>query len=177
MTFWFGRDVYRFLGRRSFWLMMAWGLGSASVVAVVVQLLLDVSGLGVEDAFTLLQGQTMVLTVLIAAFGTVYGNATILFMFVLPIKARWFLGLEVVLAFMGFLTTKDFAGFLGICVAVGLTYSMLSGGGLRRLLREWRLRAERAFLEAKLKRMRGRRGMRIVPPPDDDDEPRGPWVN
>ena len=36
----------------------------------------------------------------------------------------------------------------------------------------------RKILEARLKRMRGRRGLRIVkPPPDDDDEPRGPWVN
>ena len=177
IIFWFGRDVYRYLGRRAFWLMMAWGIGSASVVAVVVQLLLDLSGLGVENAFTLMQGQTMVLTVLIAAFATVYGHATILFMFVLPIKARWFLGLEIVLAFMGFLTTKDLAGFLGICVAVGLTFSMLSGGGLRRQLREWRLKAERRILEAKLKRMRDRRALRIVKPSPDDDEPRGPWVN
>ena len=179
IIFWFGRDVYRFLGRRSFWLMMAWGLGSAGLTAVVTQFLLDAAGVGSDLAFVLMRGQGIILTVLIAAFATVYGHATILLFFVLPIKARWFLGLEILFAFMGFLTTKDFAGFLGICVAVGLTYSMLTGGGLRRILREWRLRAERKVLEARLKRMRGRSGLRIVKPPpeDDDEEPRGPWVN
>lgn len=178
IIFWFGRDVYRYLGRRAFWLMMAWGLGAAGLTAVVVQLLLDVSGLGSPYAFVLMRGQGIVLTVLIAAFATVYGNATILLFFVLPLKARWFLGLEVLFAFMGFLTTKDFAGFLGICVAVGLTYSMLTGGGLRKVLREWRLKVERKVLEARLKRMRGRSGLRIVkPPPEEDDEPRGPWIN
>ena len=176
IIFWFGRDVYRYLGRRRFWLLMAWAVGTSSVVAVAVQLLLDAAGAGVPHAFVLMQGQTMVLTVLIAAFATVYGNATILLFFVLPLKARWFLGLEILFAFMGFLTTKDFAGFIGICAAVGLVYQTLTGGGLRRLIREGRLRLEQKILELRLRRMRGRRGMKIVKPPPDD-EPRGPWIH
>ncbi len=179
IIFWFGRDVYRYLGRRQFWLLLAWGVGTASVVAVGTQLLLDFSDLASPYAFVLMQGQRMVLTILIAAFATLYGNATILLFFVLPLKARWFLGLEILFAFMGFLTTKDFAGFLGICAAVGIVYQTLTAGGLSRLLREMRLRIERMLLEARLKRMRKGRGMRIVKPPpdDDDDEPRGPWIN
>ena len=176
IIFWFGRDVYRYLGRRKFWSLMAWGVGTASLVAVVAQLVIDALKLGVPHAFLLMQGQTMVLTILIAAFATVYGNATILLMFVLPIKARWFIGLEILFAFMGFLTTKDFAGFLGTCAAVGMVYQTLTGGGLRRLARETRLRLERKILEARLKRMRNRRGMKIVKPPPDD-EPGGPWVH
>ena len=74
------------------------------------------------------------------------------------------------------LTTHDLAGFLGICTATGFVYLTLTGGGLRRLLREWRLRIERRVLEARLRRMRDRRGLRIVKP-DDDEPPRGPWVN
>ena len=177
IIFWFGRDVYRYLGRSRFWQLLAWGAGTASVVAVAVQLLLDLAGAGVSTAFVLMQGQTMVLTILIAAFATLYGNATIFLFFVLPIKARWFLGLEIVLAFMGFLTSKDLAGFLGICAAVGLVYQTLTGGGLWRVLREWRLRIERKVLEARLERMKSKRGMKIVKPPPDDDEPRGPWIN
>ncbi|MEM7355568.1 MAG: hypothetical protein AAF657_32440 [Acidobacteriota bacterium] len=177
IIFWFGRDVYRYLGRRRFWQLMAWGLGSASIVAVLVQLVMDQLGTGGPYPFVLMQGQTMVLTVLIAAFGTVYGNATILLMFVLPLKARWFIGLEILFAFMGFLTTKDFAGFLGVCVAVGMTYQILTGGGLRRGLRELRLRIEQKILEGRLRRMRRQRGMRIVKPPSDDDEPGGPYVH
>ncbi len=178
IIFWFGRDVYRYLGRRQFWLLMAWGVGSASIVAVASQLVIDAMGLGGGyEPFVLIQGQTMVLTILIAAFATVYGNATILLMFVLPLKARWFIGLEILFAFMGYLTTKDFAGFLGICASVGVVYQILTGGGLRRLLRETRLRLERKLLEARLKRMRNQRGMKIVKPPPDDDGSSGPWVN
>ncbi len=177
IIFWFGRDVYRYLGRRQFWLLLAWGVGTASAVAVGAQLLLDFTGLGSPWAFVLMQGQRMILTILIAGFATLYGNATIFLFFVLPIKARWFLGLEILFAFMGFLTTKDFAGFLGICAAVGIVFQSLTGR-LFKIVREWRLRIEHKILEARLKRMRDRRGMRIVkPPPDDDDEPRGPWVN
>ncbi len=177
IIFWFGRDVYRFLGQRQFWLLLAWGFGAGALVSVAVQILMDLSGFSSPMAFTLMRGQGMVLTVLIAAFATVYGNATILLMFVLPIKARWFLGLEILFAFMGFLTTKDFAGFLGICAAVGIVYQILTGGGLRRAFRELRLRIERMLLEARLKRMRSRSGLKIVKPPADDDEPNGPWVN
>ena len=177
IIFWFGRDVYRYLGRRQFWRLLAWGFGTAAAVAVVVQILMDMAGVGGSHPFVLMRGQGIVLTVLIAAFATVYGNATILLFFVLPLKARWFIGLEIVFAFMGFLTTKDFAGFLGICAAVGLVFQTLSGGGLRRLLRELRLRIERKILEARLRRMRDRSGLRIVKPPPDDDEPREPWVH
>ncbi len=177
IIFWFGRDVYRYLGRKQFWQLLAWAVGTASLVAVGTQLLLDFAGLGSPLAFTLIQGQRMVLTILIAAFATLYGNATIFLFFVLPLKARWFLGLEILFAFMGFLGTKDFAGFLGVCAAVGLVFQTLTGGGLRKMLREWRLRVERKVLEARLKRMRGRRGMRIVKPPPDDEDPRGPWVH
>ncbi len=177
IIFWFGRDVFRYLGRRQFWTLLAWGIGAASVVAVGAQLLLDFAGLGSPFAFVLMQGQRMVLTILIAAFATLYGNATIFLFFVLPLKARWFIGLEILFAFMGFLTTKDFAGFLGICAAVGMVFQILTGR-LFKIFREWRLRAERKILEVRLRRMRNRRGMHVVkPPPDDDEEPRGPWVN
>ncbi|MEM7584386.1 MAG: hypothetical protein AAF560_13440 [Acidobacteriota bacterium] len=177
IIFWFGRDVYRYLGQRRFWQLLAWGFGTGAAVAIVVQLLMDAAGVPSPYAFSLMRGQTMVLTVLIAAFATVYGNATIMLMFVLPLKARWFLGLEILFAFMGYLTTKDFAGFLGICATVGMVYQILTGGGLRRALRELRLRIERQILEARLKRMRRKSDLKIVKPPPDDDGPGGPWVN
>ncbi|MCP5067007.1 MAG: hypothetical protein GY946_10615, partial [bacterium] len=60
---------------------------------------------------------------------------------------------------------------------VGLVFQTLTGGGLRKMLREWRLRIERMILEARLKRMRGRSDLRIVKPPPDDEDPRGPWVH
>ncbi|MCP3961738.1 MAG: hypothetical protein GY719_28180 [bacterium] len=177
ITFWFGRDVFRFLGRRQFWQVLAWGFGAGAIVAMVVQVLMDLAGAQVAAPFILLQGQGIVLTVLISAFGTVYRNATILMFFVLPLKASWFPGLYILFAFMSFLTTKDFAGFLGVCAAVGVTTQTLSGRGLGRTLREWRLRIERKVLEARLERMKKKRGMRIVKPPEDDEPSGGPWIN
>ena len=68
--------------------------------------------------------------IVIAAFATLYGNATILLFFVLPIQAKWFLLLEIVFAFMGFLGSGDLGGFLGIVAAVGVVYDILSRGGV-----------------------------------------------
>lgn len=178
MLFWFGRDVRRYLGRKQFWLLIAWAVGTAAVAAVLTQLALTyVFNLPPGPlVFNLIQGQRLLLTVLVAAFATVYGHATIMFFFVLPIQARWFIALELVIAFIAFLQTRDFAGFVGICAAVALTFSMLSGRGLRKLLREWRLRLERRILEAKLARTRRKRGFRVVQGEKGRDR-RDPWVN
>ncbi len=173
ILFWFGRDVFRALGQRTFWRLIAWGVLSASVSAVVVQILMSLTGFAAgPNDFVLMQGDRILLTVLIAAFATLYGNATIYFFFVLPIQARWFLWLEVLIAFMGFLPTKDLAGFVGICVAVFITSSRLRVGGPRRVLREWRLRLEKLYLEARLRHRRSKSGLRVVPRDDG-----GPWVN
>lgn len=179
MLFWFGRDVRRYLGRRQFWLLILWTTIAASVAAVATQLALtSFSEPGLDFLpFVLMQGQRLLLTVLVAAFATVYGEATIMFFFVLPIKARWFLALELLIAFIAFLQARDLAGFVGICVAVAVTFSMLSGRGPRKLLREWRLRIERRLLEAKLERMRRKRGFRVVQGQKGSAERRDPWVN
>ncbi len=165
MIFWFGRDVCRAMSRKQFWTLLAWGVGSASVVAVATDFLMaQATGSGPLTAFSLMQGQRILLTILITAFASLYGHATIMLMFVLPVQAKWFIAIELLFAFMAFLggqPDKDLPGFLGICAAVGITYSMLSGRGPRRILREWRLRLERTILEARLKRTR--RGMRVVP--------------
>ena len=173
ILFFFGRDVFRVLGRRHFWRLLLWGAMTASVVAVVVQILLWALGLVPRFPFLIMQGSSMLLTILIAAFATLYGNATILLMFVIPVQARWFLWLEILFAFLAFLPTKDFAGFVGVCVAVGTTYSILTSGSLRRALREYRLRIERQILEARMRQRRRR--FKVVK--KDDDVHRGPWMN
>jgi hypothetical protein len=164
MIFWFGRDVCRAMSRKQFWILMAWGVGSASVVAVLTHILMYfVGGPGAQTPFGLMQGQNIVLAILTAAFATLYGHATILLMFVFPVPAKYFIGLEILFAFMAFLggsPDKDLPGFLGICAAVAVTYSMLSGRGAGKILRQWRLQIERMVLEARLKR--SRRGMRVV---------------
>ena len=72
-----------------------------------------------------MQGQQILAVVLVAAFATLNRDATILLFFVLPMPARWFLWLEIVFGFLGFLGTHDLPGFLGICAAVGITYGAL----------------------------------------------------
>jgi hypothetical protein len=160
ILYWFGKDVFAQLGRRLFWRTVAWGAVPAGIVAVLVEWAGSFAREGF--AFNLIEGQRIVLVILIAAFATINRRATI-YLVILPIQARWFLGIEVLFGFMGFLATHDFAGFLGICTAVGVTYAYLSlGGGRRGMLREARLRIERWWIERRLARMRSRRGIRVV---------------
>jgi len=176
ILFWFGRDIRARLGLKGFWQLLAWGIGTAAVVAVVVRVLaVAVSGAAGPAPFVLLQGQRTLVVVLIAAFATLYRHATILLFFVLPVQARWFLWLELVFAFMGFLGSRDLAGFLGIVAAVGVTYNATSVGGLRRVLRELWLRSEQQRLRRRMERRRRQRKIRLV----EDDKPDGPdrWVN
>jgi membrane associated rhomboid family serine protease len=177
ILFLFGRDVYLRLGRRRFWktLLLAGGIAGlvAVAVALVGQLLLGF-GPGAANAFLLMQGHRMLLTVLIAAFATLNREATILLFFVLPIRARWFLLLEIVFAFLGFLGTKDFPGFVGLCTAVGFTFGHLTGWQRQAWTKRAELRARQLWLRLRLSWLRRKRGIRVVP---RDDDPKGPWVH
>lgn len=176
ILFWFGRDVRARLGRRGFWQLLAWGVGAAAVTAMLVRLAsLALPSLSSAAPFVLLQGQRTLVVILIAAFATLYRHATILLFFVLPVQARWFLWLELIFAFMGFLGTRDLSGFLGIVAAVAVTYNATSVGGLRRGLREVWLRAEQQRLQRKMQRLRRQRKIRLVKDDEPDDSDR--WVN
>jgi len=170
ILFWFGRDIFVRLGRKRFWTLVLQVVTAAGVAAALVRGVGIMMGMPSPYAFVLMQGQYMLITVMIAAFATLYGQATILLFFVLPIKARWFLALEVLFAFMGFLSTKDFAGFFGLCVAVALTWALLQPGGLRRALEDLRLRFRRRVTEIKLARMKRKRRFDVI----DGD---GQWLN
>ena len=177
ILFLFGRSVLARLGSRGFWKLLLSATLVAGVVAALVGVLSDVmTGPGPPPPTTLIlmQGQRMVLTILIAAFATLNQHATILLFFVLPIQARWFLFLEILFAFLGFLGTPDLAGFIGLCVAVGFTYGALTGWRTQNWVRRARLRLQQQWLSLKLKWMRKRRGIHVVR--DDDDRP-GPWLH
>jgi hypothetical protein len=110
-----------------------------------------------------MQGHRMLITILVAAFATLYGEATILLFFVLPVKARWFLWFEILAAFVfGLLPYKDLAGFLGVCAAVLLTFASLQPRGPGRALHDWRKRLERWILERRLSRLRRRRRFDVI---------------
>lgn len=163
ILFWFGRDMRVQLGKRRFWRLLVLGALAAAVVAVAVQLAMgSLFGEGLYPAFGLMQGQRMLLVILVAAFATINRDASILLFFVLPIRAAWFLWIEILFAFLGFLSTKDFAGFLGIVTAVAVTFLSLSRGGARGSLRQGRLKMERWWAERRLARLRRKRGLRVV---------------
>lgn len=174
ILYWFGRDVFWQLGRRDFWQLVGWTVVLAAVAAVLAELLFGLLLGWTANSFLIMQGQRMLLAVMIAAFATMNRSATIYLFFVLPVQARWFLALEIAFAFIAFLGTRDLAGFVGIASAVGLTYSFLTPGGLRRVLREGSLRAQKAWIQLQLKQA-GRR--RKAGDSDDDNVRRGPWVH
>lgn len=175
MIFWFGRDVFLFLGRRRFWRLLAWATLGAGVVASLTQLMLMLLGLATspELMFHIMQGQYFVLAFLIAAFANVNGDATILLFFVLPVKARWFLWIEALIAFVVFLGSKDFAGFVGICTALAIVTALLGAGGPRGALRRLRLRWDRLLVQLRLARLRSRRRFDVYEGGSDRDR----WVH
>lgn len=182
MVLQFGGQIFRVLGRKAFWRLLIVASGVAGVAASLVQIVIGFLPLqaGGVRPFFMMQGAEMVLVILIAAFATLFRSATIHLFFILPMQAGWFLWLEILIAFIAFLATKDFAGFVGITTAVGVTYVMVSGKGWKGWLRELKLRAERKVLEAKLKRMQGkaRKSLRSEDSEDDDENVhKGPWVN
>ncbi len=178
ILFWFGRDIFWRLGRRRFWQLIVWTALAASVSAAIVQLvgslLFSLAPLG--GPFFLIQGQHMLTVILVAAFATMSGEATILLFFVLPIKARWFLWLEILFAFFGYLNTKDLGGFVGVCVAVAVTYSTLAPGGLRRGWTSWRLRLRRLMMERRLAKLRQNRRFDVIENDPDEKKP-DKWVH
>jgi hypothetical protein len=155
---------------------VGWTVVLAAVAAVLAELLFGLLLGWTANPFLIMQGQRMLLAVMIAAFATMNRSATIYLFFVLPVQARWFLALEIAFAFIAFLGTRDLAGFVGIASAVGLTYSFLTPGGLRRVLREGGLRAQKAWIQLQLKQA-GRRRRKAGDRDDDDNVRRGPWVH
>lgn len=175
ILFWFGRDVFYRLGRTGFWTTLGVAAVAAAVVGLVVQGvgLLATGALGAND-FVILQGQRVLLAMVIAAFATMMGDATIYLFFVLPVRARWFLWIEVLFAFMAYLGTKDLPGFLGMCAAVAVVWAWLQGPRVRRLPREWWLRAQRRWIQWRLRGRRRKSGFQVIPGDKDDG---GPYVN
>lgn len=178
--YFFGRDTFYRLGRKRFWRTLLTVALVSGVVACGVEIALRYGGGGQAFAFTLMQGQVFLITVFIAAFATLAGDATILLFFVLPIQARWFLGLEILFAFLGYLGTKDLAGFVGLVVAVAVTWALLTRRGPRRALREWWLRFQDRRMRAKLDHLRKKRGFKVIPGGNQGgggNVTPGPWVN
>jgi len=178
IIFLFARTVFYQLGQRRFWRLLILLSVASALVAVGVDAITSlVTGAGSEPStFALMQGQRMLLALLIAIFAVLNRNATILLFFVLPIQAKWFLLLEILFAFLGFLSTKDLPGFLGICAGVGLTVAYFGGGGrgvFGPTLREYWLRVQALWFRLRLARMKQKRGMRIVPDERDHDR----WVH
>jgi membrane associated rhomboid family serine protease len=174
----FARDVFYGLGRRHFWrLVLAAAIGAA-LVALVVDLLMRSLDFPAVNAFRLMQGQSLFWALFIAAYATANRGGTIYLIF-LPIEARWFLALEALMIFIGFLFTKDLPGLFGMFTALGIGVGYVRSGGKGIKLRELRLRLERRWIQWKLDR--GKRKFRVIPGDRDrggnGEVRKGPWVH
>lgn len=186
LLFLWGRDVYWGLGRRHFWRLLMFASIGAGVLAALVDLAMTLGGAPrwTPYPFALMRNWAL-LAVLLAAWARAHRGATVLFMFILPIEAGWFVGLELLMAFLGLLTTRDVAGFVGLCAAIGIAWTYIGKGGRiglgKRDLREYRLRLERWWIQQKLNRARKKRGFRVIPGEKDSRSGRGggrdPWVH
>jgi hypothetical protein len=176
IVYWFGSAVHGQLGSRGFWKLLGWTVPGAAMVAVATQLAVEAAAghSPTPFPFQLMQGQRVLMTILIAAFATLRRDATILAFFVLPLRARWFLWLGILVGFVAYLGTKDLAGFAGICAATGISVLVLWRPRPRGRLRAWWLEWRRTRLSRKVERLGKRRGLRVV---DRDEEPGGPTIN
>lgn len=176
VLYWFGGEVFWRLGRRRFWRLVMVSTVGAGLAAVLVEGLAWLAAGGLSPAaFQIMQGQRMLITIMIAAFATMFGEATVLLFFVLPVKARWFLWIEVAFAFIAYLGSKDLAGFVGICGAVWLTWLQLQPGGPQVGLKRLRLDLKRRIVEWRLGRLRRKRKFDVIDGGGGPDRDR--WIN
>lgn len=174
----FARDVFYGLGRRHFWrLVLSAAIGSA-LIALLVDLLMRLAGFPAANAFRLMQGQSLFWALFVAAYATANRGATI-YLIIFPIEARWFLALEALMIFIGFLFTKDLPGLFGMYAALGIGVGYVRSGGKGLRLRELRLRMERRLIQWRLDR--GKRKFRVIPGDRDrggnGEVRKGPWVH
>ncbi len=186
ILFWFMRDVYLDLGRRRFWRLILPAAIVAALAALAADFLAGLAGGRMPAGFTLMQGQRVLLAIVIASFAALHRDATIYLFFVLPIRAGWFPAISLLLAFLAFLQIRDLPGLVGIATATGFAWYRPAGWGYRGNrggksggLKELRLRLRKRYLEWKLSRMKKKRPLRAVPSERDPGGQvrKGPWVH
>jgi membrane associated rhomboid family serine protease len=171
VLYWFAGDLRRALGMRRFYSLLA----ACAVTAGIAGLAADAvaARLGMVpygEPFVLMQGQRMLLAISIAAFAARNRDAVIYLLFVLPVRAGAFVWVSLLVAFVGFLSTKDLGGLIGLWTATGVAVWRSRSGppSLRRL----RLRWQEALLRWRLDRLRRRSRFRVV-----DGGRGGPTIN
>jgi len=164
ILYWFGRDVFAGLRRRHFWRLIAWCTVVGALVAIGTDVVQSLMGQAeANPVYPIIQGQQLLIAIFITAFATANRHAQILLFFILPIEARFFIAIEIVIAFILFLESHDLPGFLGLCAGIGIAYVYVRDGGIGRGLRQTRLRLEKWWLQRKLAGERRKRGLRVVP--------------
>ena len=174
VLYWFARDLRAGLGARRFLSLLAAAGIAAGVAAVAVDAAAAlIAGEAALEPFSLMQGQRTLIAIAIAAFASRNADAVIYLFFVLPVRAGAFVWISVLIAFVGFLATKDLGGLAGLWTAIGVAFWRAQPGGARPPLRRLRLRAQEALLRRRLDRLRRRSGLRVV----DGDRKSGPTIN
>ena len=82
-----------------------------------------------------MQGQRTLLAIAIAAFASRHADAVIYLFFVLPVRAGAFVWISVLIAFVGFLATKDLGGLVGLWTATAVAFWRARPGGGQPTLR------------------------------------------
>jgi membrane associated rhomboid family serine protease len=174
VLYWFAGDLRSSLGRMRFVAVLAVPAAVAGAAAVAVfRLSAAFAGPPLGEPFMLMQGQRMLLAICIAAFAARNRDALVYLFFVLPVRAGVFVWVSVLIAFVGYLSTKDIGGLAGLWAATGAAYWRARPAGGPPSLRRLRLRWQEALMRWRLDRLRRRSRFRVV----DGDRKGGPTVN
>lgn len=172
ILFFFAREVLSRLGRRRFWNVCV-GVGMLSgVCASLVAAAFPALAHGLGMPFQLMQGQRLLMAVMIAAFGALAGDGVVYLLFVLPVRARYFPLIAAALAFVAYLASRDLAGLAGIATALGATWVVVGRGGISGALRRTRMQTERWVAQRRLHRLQRGRNLRVL-----DGGKRGPTIH
>jgi hypothetical protein len=137
--YWFSMELVAFLGLARTRNLIVGGLVVAGTAGSMVQWLSDLlGGPGCPWAeLWMVQGQSVGLTIVMAAFATharwtTVSNTTL--MMGLPIPSRWLVPILLLVATASFVATRDLGGFVGVTVALswGVRMSRRPRGRLRR---------------------------------------------
>jgi hypothetical protein len=135
LVYWFATELTVWIGSRRTQLLLVGGVPLAGAAATAVQWLWTASG-GSQcaDPFVMMQGQRIVIAVVVAAFASCNRGVIIKrlpFFFHLPIPSRWLIPLQLLWALMVFANTRDLAGFAGVVLATALGWVGANAGGSR----------------------------------------------
>ncbi len=122
ILYWIASTVKNRIGKYKFRKLIIYSALTGGVLATIISIIMFLLGFSLSYEFALMQGQRTILAILFTAFAAIFYEASVLLFFVIPIKARFFIPVLILILLMGFLRTKDLVGLCGVLAAMAYSF-------------------------------------------------------